>query len=227
MSIILAGYRGKMGLVANEALTKAGYNVIGVGSKDSLSDAIKDHQPHVIVDLTTPDVIESHIELGFEHNVPMVVGTTGLSTTKRQAYAEVASQKQLGIILAPNFSIGALLMMHCAQLAQYYYDDIQITEVHHPEKKDQPSGTALRTQALLEKPSTIHSRRQQGVLADQTVDFANQGERFSLVHHTADRRCFMPGLLFAVKEVQKLTGLVYGLEQLLFPQGVIRPETCF
>lgn len=227
MKVMLVGHQGKMGLVANEALVQAGYSVMGVGSKDHLGEAIKAHQPQVMVDLTTPDAVEAHIELGLEHHVPMVVGTTGLSAAKRQAYAEVAAKKQLGVILAPNFSIGALLMMHCAQLAQHYYDDIQITEVHHPEKKDQPSGTALRTQALLDKPSTIHSRRQQGVLADQTVDFASHGECFSLVHHTVDRRCFMPGLLFAVKEVKNLTRLVYGLEQLLFPQGVIKPETCF
>lgn len=227
MKIILTGYQGKMGQMALATLQQANYTVYGVGATDDLVAAIKVYQPDIIVDLTTPHVVAKHIHIGLDHGIPMVVGTTGLSIAEQERFTAIAQEKRIGVLLAPNFSIGALLMMHCAQLAQHFYDDIQITEVHHPQKKDQPSGTALRTQALIDKPVMIHSRRQEGVLADQTVDFANSGEIFSLVHHTVDRSCFMPGLLFAVKQVKDLKRLVYGLEQVLFPKGMGKPAVCF
>lgn len=227
MKVLVAGCHGKMGKMAVASLQDVGHQVIGVGSKDDLNKAIEENQPKVMVDLTTPNVVEANIKCALKHQLPIVVGTTGLDNHRIQALSKIAEKQGTGVIVAPNFSMGALLMMHCAQMAQHFYDAIDIVEVHHPEKKDQPSGTALRTAAMLDKPSTIHSRRQLGVLADQSVYFGGQGEIFSIKHHTSSRSCFMPGLMFAVNQVTSLNKLVYGLDQVLFPQGALKPEVAF
>ena len=227
MRVLVAGHNGKMGQVAVKALDNAGHTVIGIGSGDSLINTIKDQKPDVMIDLTTPDQVKIHTQHAIEHKLPIVVGTTGLTHKNIDELSNLANQYQTGVIIAPNFSLGALLMMHCAQIAEHFYDDIDIVEVHHPQKKDQPSGTALRTAVMLNKPAKIHSRRQKGILADQTIHFGGEGEILSIKHHTTDRNCFMAGMLFAVKKVVNLNQLVYGLDQLLFPKGVTLPEDVF
>ena len=227
MKVLIAGCHGKMGQVACQAVQRAGYEVIGVGSKDDLNQIVLDNRPDVMVDLTTPSQVEAHTRFAIENKLPIVVGTTGLDDKTIASLKKLADQNHVGAIIAPNFSIGALVMMHCAQIASHFYDAIDIVEVHHPHKKDQPSGTALRTAAMLSKQAQIHSRRQQGVLADQTVYFGGDGEVLSIKHHTTDRECFMSGLLFSIKKVTQINHLVYGLDQLLFPHGAVMPEDVF
>lgn len=227
MKVLIAGHNGKMGSIAVQTLKKNGYEVIGVGSSDQLSASINVHRPQVMVDLTTPDHVAKHLACALDHQLPIVVGTTGLTQSEIASFESIAKSKEVGVIIAPNFSIGAILMMHCAQIAEHFYDTIDIVEVHHPEKKDQPSGTAIRTAAMLKKTANIHSRRQLGKLADQTVYFGGEGEVLSISHQTSNRECFMPGLLFALKKVVMLDHLVYGLDQLLFPSGANIPENIF
>lgn len=227
MKVLVAGYQGKMGKEAVKAIKNVGFEVVGVGSDDDLLNAIKSTHPDVMVDLTTPEQVAAHTRMAIEHNLPIVVGATGLKSSDIDDLSALATHHKTGVIIAPNFSIGALLMMHCAQIAEHFYDDINIVEVHHPQKKDQPSGTALRTAAMLSKSATIQSRRQKGVIADQTVYFGGEGETFSVSHHTSDRTCFMAGLLFSIKKVMQLDCLVYGLDQLLFPNGASAPVDVF
>lgn len=227
MKVLIAGCHGKMGQVAYQAVQRAGHEVIGVGSKDDLKQMVLDSKPDVMVDLTTPSQVEEHTRFAIENHLPIVVGTTGLNTETIEALKKLADQNHVGVIIAPNFSIGALVMMHCAQIASHFYDAIDIVEVHHPHKKDQPSGTALRTAAMLSKEAHIHSHRQQGVLADQTVYFGGDGEVLSIKHHTTDRNCFMSGLLFSINKVKQIDCLVYGLDQLLFPNGASAPADVF
>ena len=227
MKVLVAGYQGKMGKTAVEAIKNIGFEAIGVGSNDDLLKTIQVTKPDVMVDLTTPQQVCAHTRTAIEHHLPIVVGTTGLQSSDIDALSELAKKHKTGVIIAPNFSIGALLMMHCSQIAEHFYNDINIVEVHHPQKKDQPSGTALRTAAMLSKPANIQSRRQKGVIADQTVYFGGEGELFSVTHHTSDRSCFMAGLLFSIKKVANLDHLVYGLDQLLFPNGVSLPAEVF
>ena len=205
-----------------------------------LKGAIEDAEPQVMVDFTSPAVVMGNLETALDARVACVVGTTGFSETELQVVGKLATARNTPVIIAPNFSLGAVLMMRFAARAASVFDYAEIIEYHHEAKKDSPSGTAVKTAEMMaeargcpfEAPETelervpgcrggvgsgvhIHAVRLQGFVANQEVIFGGRGETLSLHHVTTSRESFMPGMLLAVRKVREQSGLVYGLEHLL------------
>lgn len=195
----------------------------------------------VVVDVTHPDAVYNNIRAAIAYGVRPVVGTTGLSLEQIQDLAEFADKASTGCILAPNFSIGVVLMQQAALQASKYFDHVEIIELHHNQKADAPSGTAVQTaQLLAEMGKTynpqqveeteklpgargavaaenvrIHSVRLPGFIAHQEVIFGAPGQIYTLRHDATDRGCYMPGVLLCIRKAIELKSLVYGLEKLL------------
>ena len=214
MKVLVVGCDGKMGQPAVVALEKAGFECIGCRRGDSLKDML-DTQPDVMLDLTEPAVVFEHANLAIEANVPAVIGTSGLTKDQIKKLELKASGKKSGMIIAPNFALGAILMMKFSKVAKDFFPSVEIVEGHHPQKKDIPSGTARMTADLIGKDVKIHSRRQPGLIAEQAVYFGGIGESLTIKHATTDRSCFMPGIVFAVKKVLQIKSLIIGLEPLI------------
>lgn len=194
----------------------------------------------VAVDFTTPSVVKEHVLFCLEHDVHAVVGTTGLSADDLDEIAGAARSSQANAFVAPNFALGAVLMMRFAAQAAPYFDSAEIVERHHENKLDAPSGTSLRTAALMNDARNrswagradevealagsrggdadgirIHSLRVRGSVAHQEVVLGSAGETLTIRHDSLDRSSFMPGVLLAVKKVGSTDGLTVGLENLL------------
>ena len=205
-----------------------------------LKGALEDDTPDVLVDFTSPAAVMGNIETALSAGVACVVGTTGFSETDLQVVARMCEAKGAPAIIAPNFSLGAVLMMQCAARAAKIFDYAEIIEYHHENKKDSPSGTAVKTAEMMAEargevfadPPTelqrvpgcrggvrsgihIHAVRMQGYVANQEVLLGGPGETLKIAHLTTSRESFMPGVLLAVRKVREQTGLVYGLEHLL------------
>ncbi|MEN6548901.1 MAG: 4-hydroxy-tetrahydrodipicolinate reductase [Armatimonadia bacterium] len=205
-----------------------------------LTGAIEDYEPEVLVDFTAPAVVMSNIKTALTAGVACVVGTTGFKDTDLQIVQKLCDSRNTPAIIAPNFSLGAVLMMKYAANAAKVFDYAEIIEYHHEMKKDSPSGTAVKTAEMMaeargtsfESPATemervpgcrggemdgirIHAVRLQGFVANQEVIFGGQGETLSIHHVTTSRESFMPGVVLAVRKVREQTGLVYGLEHVL------------
>lgn len=224
MKVIVNGAQGRMGQETVKALsgTKHLECVATLGRDDDLAQAINRTQADIVIDFTTPDHVYQNTKLIIELNVHPVIGTTGLTAAQIQACQDLAEKKQLGGIIAPNFSLGAILMMQFAKQASRHLKDVEIIELHHPKKLDAPSGTAIKTAQLIAENSEttvedipIHSVRLPGFVASQQVIFGGQSESLTLQHHTLDRSCFMPGVILACNKVTQLKQLVYGLESLI------------
>ncbi len=196
-------------------------------------------QPDVLVDFTTQKAIMPAVRAATERGIHLVIGTTGLSDDEFSEIGQLAQTHQVGAIVAPNFALGAILMIHLAKVAAKYLDYAEIIELHHNLKIDAPSGTALATARAMaqargkpfSRPSdqgktlnsrgeqvdgvTIHSVRLPGLLAHQEVILGGPGQTLSIRHDTINRECFMPGIMLAIKEVVKLKGLVYGIDTVL------------
>lgn len=239
--IIVNGAKGKMGALACATLKKhADYHLVAELTKeDNLAQAIQDTQAQIVVELTRADCVYENSLTIINHHAHPVIGASGLIETQIQVLSELCQEKQLGGIIAPNFSIGAVLMMVFAAKASAYFSEVEIIEAHHQNKLDAPSGTALKTAQMIDLARTqaknqlavkeivpgargglaydipIHSIRLPGILAQQQVLFGQNGETLSLTHNTLDRACFMPGLVLACQKVMGLNSLVYGLEGLL------------
>lgn len=207
----------------------------------TLAMASQEKQLPVMVDLTHPDRIYDQVRSAIAYGVRPVVGTTGLSLGQLQDLGEFAEKASVGVLVIPNFSIGMVLLQQAAIAASRFYQNVEIIELHHNQKADAPSGTALQTaQLLAELGQTynqplvteteklagargaeagegirIHSVRLPGLVAHQEVLFGSAGELYSLRHDTSDRVCYMPGVLLSVRKVLGLTGLVYGLDKIL------------
>jgi 4-hydroxy-tetrahydrodipicolinate reductase len=205
-----------------------------------LTRAIEDARPDVVVDFTHPDATAHAVQAALPRRVAMVVGTSNLSETTRGDLERLCTEHRVGAILAPNFAIGAVLLMHLARMAAPYFESAEIIELHHDAKADAPSGTALATaQAMVaarERPFaraqtqkqtlpetrggawegvTIHSVRLPGLVAHQEVLFGTRGQTLTLRHDSMSRESFMPGVLLAIRKVRELDRLVVGLEPLL------------
>lgn len=198
-------------------------------------------QPGVMVDFTHPDSIYDNIRRAIAYGIRPVVGTTGLSPEQIQDLADFADKASTGCLIIPNFSIGMVLLQQAAVTASQYFDHVEIIELHHNQKADAPSGTAIQTaQMLAEMGKTfnppvveetekikgargsqaqdgirIHSIRLPGLIAHQEVIFGAPGQIYTLRHDTSDRVCYMPGVLLAIRKVLQLKSLVYGLEKIL------------
>ncbi len=195
----------------------------------------------VMVDFTHPDTVYESVRAAIAYGVRPVVGTTGLSNEQILDLAEFADKASMGCLIVPNFSIGVVLMQQAAQQAAQYFDHVEIIELHHNQKADAPSGTAVQTaQMLAETQKTfnvplvketetipgarggatqeginIHSVRLPGLIAHQEILFGSPGQIYTLRHDTSDRASFMPGVLLCIRRVMPLKSLLYGLDKVL------------
>ena len=217
--VAVAGAAGRMGqavCAAVEAaddleLTGRADPALGVALGEVLGDA------DVVVDFTQPDQALGNAREALDAGVHVVIGTTGFDLAELRSFAKGASAN---VFVAPNFAIGAVLMMRFAVEASKYMEGAEIIEYHHAAKLDKPSGTAARTAALMDGDVPIHSVRLPGIVADQDVILGGAAQTLTIRHVTTDRTSFMPGVLLAVRRVADLPeSPVVGLERLLWPEG--------
>lgn len=189
-----------------------------------LAPALAATTPDVMIDFTQPTAVMGNVQTALAQGVACVVGTTGLSTQQLNEIATQSASTATPVFLAPNFALGAVLMMQFAQAAAKHIADCEIVELHHERKLDAPSGTAARTGQLVEqvwqaaglqKAVPIHSVRLPGLVAHQEVIFGAVGQTLTIRHDSLSRESFIPGVLLAVRRVRGLGGLVVGLENLL------------
>ena len=217
-----------------------GKNVCGVIIEDDLESAIMTHQPQVMVDFTRPDVVMENISIALNAKVSPVVGTTGITPDYVEKIRALTQVNNTPAFIAPNFAIGAVLMMLMAQRAAKYMPDVEIIELHHDNKLDAPSGTALHTAQMIAEVRAehkqghpdetekfpgargaefegmhIHSVRLPGFVAHQEVILGGLGQTLSIRHDSLSRESFMPGVILACKKVLGLNGLTVGLDKLL------------
>ena len=227
-------------LVGEDAGEVAGVGTLDVPVQDGIRTAAESGAPDVMVDFTQPAAVMANIRCALARSIDCVVGTTGLSDDDLAEVRRLCEAHSATAIVAPNFSLGATLMMQCAQLAAKHFDYAEILELHHEAKKDAPSGTALRTAELMaeargrpfdvvptehvkldgargaqDRGVVIHSIRLPGLVAHQNVIFGGTGETLTIRHDTTGRESFMPGVLLAIRKTQELQGLVVGLEHVL------------
>jgi 4-hydroxy-tetrahydrodipicolinate reductase len=206
MRIALYGASGKVGALLEPALRDAGHEVVDARSAGPLG-------ADVAVDFTRPDVVVANVESCLEAGVPVVIGTTGFDVDAVNAAARDAG---VPCFFAPNFALGAVLMMRFAEEAAKVFPRAEIVELHAETKRDAPSGTAKATAARMGTSPTIHSVRLPGLVAHQEVVFGGQGETLTIRHDTISREVFLPGVLRAVERVRDLPpGLTLGLDALL------------
>ena len=207
---------------------------------DKLASLLEQAHPDVLVDFTRYDATLPAARLAASHKVNLVIGTTGLSTTDLQELEELCRRYEIGAVVAPNFSLGAVLMMHLARVAARFFNWAEIIEAHHEEKLDAPSGTAIATaRAMVESRGrgfsrtpterenlpgsrgaefeglTLHSVRLPGLMAHQEVILGAPGQTLTIRHDQISRKGYMPGVLQAIKQVASSKGLVLGLERIL------------
>lgn len=225
-------------LTGTDVGTILGTDRIGVAVEEDIAQVIRSSVPDVMVDFTLPDIARFNIITALQMGVYPVVGTTGLKEQELDEIYSLCESENLGAFFAPNFAIGAVLMMQYARNAARYLPNVEIVELHHEQKKDAPSGTALRTAELIaqgrgaasknlgfEKVAgarggeyqgiNIHSVRLPGFVASQEVIFGGLGQTLSIRHDSIGRESFIPGVLLAVKEAPKRQGVVVGLENLM------------
>jgi 4-hydroxy-tetrahydrodipicolinate reductase len=223
LRVAVAGANGRMGMVACEALQHNGLYCCGLAREadpqraifTSLTEVLE-RNPDVLLDLTTqPSSYEISLA-AVTHGVPTVIGASGWSEEQRAVLAAVASERNIGVLVVPNFSIGAMLMMRFAQEAARFFPNAEIVELHHPAKKDKPSGTARATAVGIEraagKEPPIHSVRLPGMLAHQEVIFGGPGELLTIRHDSLSRESFVNGMIAAVHAVVRTRGLFVGLD---------------
>ena len=237
------GARGRMGSEVVKAVTDAPdlELVAALDLGDSL-DVLTANGAQVVVDFTTPDSVMANLEFLIAHNINAVIGTTGFDDARIAKIKSLLASSKSGVLIAPNFAIGAVLMMEFATKAAKYFESAEIIELHHPNKVDAPSGTAARTAELMAKSrkeaglapmpdatSTsldgargatvgdipVHSVRLRGLVAHQEVLLGGIGETLSIRHDSIDRVGFMPGVLLGVRQVVTHPGLTFGLENFM------------
>ncbi|MDP3558796.1 MAG: 4-hydroxy-tetrahydrodipicolinate reductase [Legionellaceae bacterium] len=236
--VVVSGAFGHMGRMTCDTLSNdPAFDLVGLATReDDLESVIVSSNAEIVIDFTTPESVFANAMTIIEANARPVIGTTGLSAEQRAVLAARCEEKGLGGMIVPNFSIAAVLMMQFAAQAARYLPSAAIVETHHVQKKDAPSGTALKTaeaMAACREPNIvpesalvpgvlggmhegvpIHSLRISGVLARQEVVLGSFGETLRIVQESTDRRCFMPGVLLACRKVLQLQSLVYGLDLL-------------
>ena len=202
MRILLNGSRGKVGSVLGPALERAGHTLV-----DGLGDA------DAMVDFTRPDAVVANVDAAIAAGVPSIVGTSGADLA---GVGERARAAGLVVFFAPNFALGAVLMMRFAAQAAAHFPRAEIVELHHESKVDAPSGTAKATAAAMGDGPAIHSVRLPGLVAHQEVLLGGPGELLTIRHDTLSREAFVPGVLLALERLPSLpAGLTVGLDPLL------------
>lgn len=217
-----------------------GLEPLDVPVYDDIELCFQEVKCDVLIDFTSPKVGKKHTMIALEHGVRPVVGTTGFSDEDIEEISQLAKEKQVGAIIAPNFAIGAILMMKFSQMAAKYMPNVEIIEQHHDRKLDAPSGTAAKTAQLISEVRAemkqghpdekeimegargadyeglrIHSVRLPGLVAHQEVIFGGPGQTLTIRHDSLARTSFMPGVKLACDTVVNLDVLVYGLEHII------------
>jgi 4-hydroxy-tetrahydrodipicolinate reductase len=244
INVAVLGAKGRMGAETVKAISAA--NDLQLVAQIDLGDSLEQltaSGAQVVVDFTHPDAVMKNLEFAINNGIHVVVGTTGFDDAKLNLVKSwLEKNPKVGAVIAPNFGLGAVLMMQFAAKAARYFESVEIVELHHPDKADAPSGTANRTADLItqarksasrpampDKTSSglegargakvgdvpVHSVRLRGLVAHQEVLLGDQGETLSIRHDSIDRSGFMPGVLLAVREVVKTPGLTFGLEHLM------------
>ena len=244
ITVAVLGAAGRMGSEVVSAVKQAeGLELAGAYDVGFDAAQLADSGADVAVDFTTPDAVMGNIEAALAAGMHVVVGTTGFDDDRVARVRELLTQRPgLGVVIAPNFGIGAVLMMAFAAQAARFFDSAEIVELHHPRKVDAPSGTAARTAALIaeqrqdaglgpmpdatevERPGArgadvlgvhVHAVRLQGLVAHQEVLFGGHGETLTIRHDSFDRASFMPGVVLAVRKVAHTPGLTIGIDGFL------------
>jgi 4-hydroxy-tetrahydrodipicolinate reductase len=258
--VVINGALGRMGQEITKAVVcEPGLRAVGAVEKEvtqqylplaeaselvplssDLDSLLKSCDADVVVDFTNAEVSMAAAHIAIKRKVNMVIGTTGLSEENLAEIAKLCQTYKVGAVVAPNFSLGAALLIHLSKVAAKFFNHAEIIEMHHDKKADAPSGTAIATARAMAqmhgKPFiypkvtrevlsntrggemdgiAIHSLRLPGFMAGQEVVFSGAGETLSLRHNTISRECYLPGVILAIKEVTKRKGLTYGLDALL------------
>jgi len=238
------GARGRMGKAVCAAV-EAAADLELVAAVDVGDDTGAVAAAQVVVDFTHPDAVMDNVRFAVEHGAHAVVGTTGMTRDRLDTIADWLAQgdwPEVGVAVAPNFGIGAILSMKFAQLAARFYESAEVIELHHPNKADAPSGTAVRTAQVIAEARRaaglgavpdattqaldgargavvegvhVHAVRAAGLVAHQEIVFGTEGELLTIRHDSLDRTSFMPGVLLAVRQVGSHPGLTVGIESLL------------
>ena len=226
INVLVAGAAGRMGATVVAAVAAAeGMEVVaqvdptlapGPGVFANVAAALAEGGIDVAVDFTQPTVVYPNTLAYLGSGVHAVIGTTGLTDDQVDEIRERSTGAGANALLAPNFAVGAILMMRFAAEASRHMAMAEIIELHHDQKLDAPSGTALRTAGLMEGEVPIHSVRLSGLVAHQEVIFGGVGETLTIRHDSLSRESFMPGVVLAVRRIADLPGLTLGLEPLLF-----------
>ena len=212
MRILLFGARGRVGRVLGPKLAEAGHELTDVERADTPSFDGYD----VAIDFTRPDAVRANVERCLDAGVACIVGTSGLDPDALAALDAKAKGKGVACFVAPNFALGAALMMRFAGEAAKHLPKAEIIELHHEAKLDAPSGTAKATAELLQGDVPIHSVRLPGLLAHQEVIFGGLGQTLTIRHDTISREAYVPGVLLALRRLPTLPpGVTVGLESLL------------
>ena len=248
INVAVCGSNGKMGKEVVKAVNDdkelslvAQIDIID-GEYSSIENAAQAQKIDVLVDFTQPKSIYENAQYCLNNEINIVIGTTGLSDEQIANLKSLSEKNKVSCLIAPNFSTGAVLMMMFAKQAAKYFDNAEIIELHHNQKKDAPSGTAVKTALMMSEASEksfvtgncpetetikgarggisysdihIHSVRMPGYIASQEVLFGSSGQTFKIRHDSMNRECYMPGVLMAVKHVVKQPEFIYGLENIM------------
>lgn len=262
IKIVVAGPRGRMGKEAVQLVLNTDHfeltavidhrndgkklrDLEGFASLDTpiyanIEQCFQELTPHVLIDLTTPEVGMYHTKTALLNGVRPVVGTTGFTKEDLVELESICKEKELGCIIAPNFAVGAVLMMKFSKMAAKFFQDVEIIELHHDQKLDAPSGTAVKTAEMVSEVRTtkkqghpneketidgargadydgirIHSVRLPGLIAHQQVMFGSEGQTLTVRHDSYHRGSFMSGVKLAVETIVGIDSFVYGLENII------------
>ncbi len=241
MKVAVLGAKGRMGAECVAAINAASdLNLTAALDLGDSLDQLVSSGAEIVVDFTTRESVMKNLEFAINNGIHVVVGTTGIDESKLKQLKELLSKKpSVGALIAPNFGLGAVLMMQFSSKAAKYFESVEIVEMHHANKVDAPSGTAIRTAQMIndsrkqsgkgtmpdatktEMPGSrgskigevpIHSIRSHGYVAHQEVIFGDSGETLTIRHDSINRAGFMPGVLIGIRNVSKHPGLTVGLE---------------
>ena len=247
INIAVCGANGKMGqevvraVQAAEDMNLVARIDVNNGQFAAIKDAKDSVNIDILVDFTQPQSIYENALYCLNNNINIVIGTTGLTDNQIAELKKLSESSGVGCLIAPNFSTGAVLMMKFAQMAAKYFNNAEIIEMHHNQKKDAPSGTAVKTAAMMAGVNSnlalgncaetevisgargansynnihIHSIRMPGFMASQEVILGSNGQTLKIRHDSTDRECYMPGVLLAIRYVSKHKSFVYGLDNIL------------
>ncbi len=248
IKVAVCGALGKMGQEVVQAVMEcqetelvAKIDIASPEMYHSIEEAHRVEDIDVLVDFTQPKSIFENAKYCLNNDIKIVIGTTGLKDEEIEYLKKLSQEKNTGCLIAPNFSTGAVLMMMFAKQAAKYFDNAEIIELHHNQKKDAPSGTAIKTANMMAEVKSdftknncqetetiegarggnsysnihIHSVRMPGYIASQEVIFGSSGQIMTIRHDSMDRKCYMQGVLLAVKHLFEKNDFIYGLENIM------------